>query len=306
VLRWGLASLCALAPALISGCGFWQFNQDLVRMGVTADVVNPESLNGVEITYYRAGDLDEPRVIFVHGTPGSAGSWARYLRKPVEGFEAVALDRPGFGRSGPGRALPALDDQTAAIEPLLEPRDGRWPILVGHSLGGPIVANVAAAHPDRVRALVIVAGALDPSLERVHAAQHVGDSFPLCLLLPRALRHANRELIPLEGELRRLERRLAAVRCPVVILHGTEDSLVPYENVDFMEHAFENATAVEIVRLEGWRHFLPWTVESVVRDAIRRAERLAETGQRTPVVSASPSAGDAASRASSGRSSTSR
>ena len=40
-------------------------------------------------------------VIFIHGTPGNASGWADYLLSPPDGLRCVALDRPGFGGSGP-------------------------------------------------------------------------------------------------------------------------------------------------------------------------------------------------------------
>ena len=48
-----------------------------------------------------AGDPHGARLILVHGTPGSATGWNDYLLDPPPGMEVVALDRPGFGDSGP-------------------------------------------------------------------------------------------------------------------------------------------------------------------------------------------------------------
>src|SRR5262245_37890281 len=48
------------------------------------------------VSYLRAGDVGGPRVIMVHGTPGSATAWSDYLLSPPPGAEVVALDRPGF------------------------------------------------------------------------------------------------------------------------------------------------------------------------------------------------------------------
>jgi len=229
------------------------------------------------IPVYRSGDPAGRSVIFVHGTPGSAGAWRRYLKNPIEGFEMVALDRPGFGESTPHRAAPALADQARAIEPLLSdaPGSGLKPILVGHSLGGPIIARVAAEHPDRVGGLVIVAGSLDPSLEHVLPVQRVGAMFPFSSLLPASLRIANRELIPLKRELTELGGMLDRVTCPVIIVHATDDRLVPYANVAYMVDRFVNAASVEVMTFGEGDHFLPWNHEPAVREAIVRAAALA-------------------------------
>ena len=111
------------------------------------------------LSYLQAGNPTAPRLILVHGTPGSDSGWSDYLTNPAPGAEVVALDRPGFGDSGPEGAVTSLEAQAAAVYALF-PTDGRRVVLLGHSLGGPIVARVAAEHPDRVAAVVLLAASL--------------------------------------------------------------------------------------------------------------------------------------------------
>jgi pimeloyl-ACP methyl ester carboxylesterase len=224
----------------------------------------------VAVSFLRAGDGTGPRVILVHGTPGTASSWADYLLSPPAGMEVVALDRPGFGQSGPDAAMPGLAEQAAAVFALL-PTDGRKVVLLGHSLGGPIVARVAADHPERVHALVLLAASLDPALEEIHPMQHVGAWAPLRGMLPRAIRNANSELMALEPELIALAALLPRITAKVVIVHGTKDDLVPVANVPFMQTHLSGARCVKTVLLDGRNHFLPWNSEAEVREAIRVA-----------------------------------
>jgi pimeloyl-ACP methyl ester carboxylesterase len=139
---------------------------EALRHRITVD----ERLGG-HLSYLRAGDERAPRLILVHGTPGSASGWADYLTDPPPGVEVVALDRPGFGESGPDHAVTPLADQAAAVVALF-PSDGRPVLLLGHSLGGPIVARVAADHPERVAAVVLLAASLDPAQEAIHPMQN--------------------------------------------------------------------------------------------------------------------------------------
>jgi pimeloyl-ACP methyl ester carboxylesterase len=236
-----------------------------------------ETRHGWRTQYFASGDPNGQRVIFVHGTPGRAADFAAFVRNPIDPLEMVAIDRPGFGGSQPRDALPKLADQAAAIEPLLVERNGRWPILVGHSLGGPIVCRTAADFPGRVGGLVIAAGSLDPELEAVHAIQRVGDLGLVSWLLPQILRNSNRELIPLEQELRRLKPLLSGIESPTIIVHGDRDSLVPVENVPFMEKYFPDGVVVETVILKGANHFLPWRQEPALRDAIRKLADIKES-----------------------------
>jgi len=228
------------------------------------------SAPGQSISYLQAGTPGGAQIILVHGTPGSASAWADYLLSPPAGTQVLALDRPGFGQSDPQTAMPRLADQAAAVHALMA-RDGRPVVLLGHSLGGPVVARVAAEHPGEVTALVLVAASLDPGQEKIHPMQYVGDWPGVRALLPRALRNANVELMALQPELQALATLLPQIRAKVVIVHGTRDDLVPVANVGFMQAQLSGARCVRTVLLEGRNHFLPWNSEDAVRDAIRQA-----------------------------------
>lgn len=270
----------ALATAL-SGCG------PPVKPRIAAAAVEPmrhaldvvTQAGPLRLSYLSAGAADDAargegkRVVLVHGTPGAATMWADYVAEPPPGLRVVALDRPGFGQTVPAEPMPRLHDQVAALAALLP--EGRRSILLGHSLGGPIVALAAAVHPDRVAAIVLLAAALDPALERIHPLQPVGEWWPVRLLLPTHLRNANVELMALKADLEALAADLASVRCPVVIVHGSADDLVPIANVPYMQRHLVGASVVETVVLDGADHFLPWNAVETVRRAIDRAAELA-------------------------------
>ncbi len=232
-----------------------------LRAQIAADKAEPE------LSILRGGVANGPRLILVHGTPGEATGWADYLLDPPPGMEVIAVDRLGFGRSTPDAAVTSLAAQADAVAVLL-PASGRKVVLLGHSLGGPIVAQLAAMHPDRISAVVLLAASLDPELESIHPMQRVGLWTPVRTLLPRALRNANEELIALRAELEKLRDLLPAIRAKIIIVHGTKDDLVPVANVAYMQARFTGAACVKTVLLEGRNHFLPWNSVDVVRKAI--------------------------------------
>jgi pimeloyl-ACP methyl ester carboxylesterase len=206
-------------------------------------------------------------VIWVHGTPGELDGWSDYVLEPLAGTISIALDRPGFGSSNPQKAVTSLEQQAAAVIALL-PAPPQRAVLVGHSLGGAVVAWVAARHPERVRAVVLLASALDPGQEAIHPMQYVGRMWPISAMLPSALRNANEELMVFKGELLALQPLLPLITSPTIIVHGTKDDLVPFANVAYMQSHLTGVKCLKIVVLEGQNHFLPWNSESTVRDAV--------------------------------------
>jgi pimeloyl-ACP methyl ester carboxylesterase len=230
----------------------------------TAMVAAPLNLSISLLTSKKAeGTL----VIYVHGTPGEAEGWIDYVLEPVTGTRSRALDRPGFGKTHPDTAVTSLATQAAAVVALF-PQGAEKVVLVGHSLGGAVVARVAADHPGRVSGLVLLAASLDPAQESINPLQPIGQMWPIKVMLPRMLRNANDELMAFKQELLLLQPMLDRIQAPTMIVHGTQDDLVPFANVAYMRAHFTRAQCVKTRVLEGVNHFLPWNSEPVVREAI--------------------------------------
>ena len=96
-------------------------------------------------------------VVFVHGFGASLYSWRKTLPAVVAaGYRAIAFDNRGFGFSG--KPAGGYDNAAYArlLVALLDSLGISSAVLVGHSMGGAIVAEVALALPDRVRGLVLI------------------------------------------------------------------------------------------------------------------------------------------------------
>jgi pimeloyl-ACP methyl ester carboxylesterase len=93
--------------------------------------------------------------VLLHGQPGLGSDWHRVIASLPASLTAIALDRPGHGSSPmPGGGL---ETNAAAVLEALDARDIDRAVLVGHSYGGGVALHVAATHPDRVEALVLLA-----------------------------------------------------------------------------------------------------------------------------------------------------
>ena len=221
----------------------------------------------LKLSYLQSAQDTGTPVVYVHGTPGTAQAWANYVAQPVDKTYSIALDRPGFGQSAPNRAFTSLRAQAAAVLAVM-PQDGRPVILVGHSLGGPVVAQVAAENSSRVKALVLVAASLDPEQEKIHPLQPLGTRWPFRSLLSHPLRNSNDELLNLKAELLQLAPQLKNISAPTMIIHGTKDNLVPFENLAYLQTQLTQVRCIQTMVLENQNHFLPWNSELAVREAI--------------------------------------
>lgn len=216
---------------------------------------------------------DKPLVIFIHGSPGDWKGWADYLIDPELTGQArlVAVDRPGFGGSGAGVVERRLSEQARAIAPLLtKASPGRRVVLVGHSFGGPVAVRLAMDHASQITDIVILAGSIDPAMERTAWYQYPADWPVIRGLLPGALVVANREIRALKDELDAMLPLWPRVTQRVTVMQGGQDDLVPPQNADFAEKMLSRAASLNVIRLPQMNHFLPWTRYAQVKAEILR------------------------------------
>ncbi|HET6564607.1 MAG TPA: alpha/beta hydrolase [Xanthomonadales bacterium] len=111
------------------------------------------SLDGTEIAYVEGGS-GAVTIVFVHGWTCDKSYWAEQLPVFAEKYRVIAVDLAGHGDSGLGRANYSMQgfgaDVVAAVG------DEGQVVLVGHSMGGPVILQAALLLGDRVEGLVAV------------------------------------------------------------------------------------------------------------------------------------------------------
>ncbi|PCI62881.1 MAG: hypothetical protein COB37_06060 [Kordiimonadales bacterium] len=249
--RWMAAATVAVLA--IGGCSFFPEGKYLLNF----QYAEAETSEGTFTVAHLSNGASGRRVIFLHGTPGPSNDTMsnNNTKSTIEGLEFVIVHRLGWGRTTPRRPVTSLMAQAEAILPLLVEKDGKKPIIVGFSYGGPVAAMIAAKYGDKIGGMIQVAGAIDPDLEPdPHFMQNFGNLSWVSPFVPEGLHTANQELLTLEDELRLMAPMLERISAPTVVLHGTADGNVDYGNVDFMRARFSNAASLEIVTIEGGGH----------------------------------------------------
>ena len=223
-----------------------------------------------QIQYTHIGDTTLPLVLLVHGSPGSSSAYLDYMQDSnlLKKAQLVAVDRPGFGYSNLGKAQRSLKMQARAFLPILEKYRKNKTILVGHSFGGPVISRMTMDFPDLIDGMVIVAGSIDPDLEPNEWWRKPLNWRILRWLLPKALRVCNQEILPLEGELRKMLPLWEKITVPVTVIQGEKDNLVPKGNADFAKRMLVNSKKVKLEMIKGGNHFILWSLRDKVIDSI--------------------------------------
>src|SRR5262249_55818513 len=117
------------------------------------------TVNGADVfvaTGGKAFDASLPTVLFLHGAGNDHTAWALHDRWFAHhGHNVLAPDLPGDGRSA-GKLLPTIAEMAEWTSALLDAAGAKQAKLIGHSMGSLVALEVAARHPAKVSALVLV------------------------------------------------------------------------------------------------------------------------------------------------------
>lgn len=191
----------------------------LVRIPVDGDTIAAVWLPNPEARY---------TILFSHGNAEDIGDALPFLRRmQAAGFSVFAYDYRGYGLStGRPSERRAYRDGEAAYRYLTERRAvaPERVIVHGRSLGGGVATALASREP--VAALV-----LESAFTSVFGVSPGVRLFPFDRF--------------------RNQARLAQVRCPVLVIHGTDDEIVPFRHG---ERLFRAARRGHHLWVEGAGH----------------------------------------------------
>jgi pimeloyl-ACP methyl ester carboxylesterase len=223
---------------------------------------------GRRIATYRAGPPGAPRVVCTHGWWSHAGRFAPLGTALAEaGFEVVAFDAPGHGRSGGWRAsMPEFARTLRAVVEAVGPVHA----AIGHSLGGAATLYALARGLPASRAVVLAAPADVMIWVDRYAAM-----MALSPALDAAMRARLGARLDVEWSDLELVRHAADLTVPGLVLHDDGDTDVPIAEGEAIAAAWP-AARFAATRGLGHRAILrdPAVIEDVV--AFLRDDSVAE------------------------------
>ena len=111
------------------------------------------SKDGTPISYEIHG-TGEPTLVFVHGWSCDARYWRAQIAHFSGKQRVVVLDLAGHGHSGTGRVHYSMAAFGEDVRAVTEAAGAQKIILIGHSMGGSVIAEAARLMPDRVIGLI--------------------------------------------------------------------------------------------------------------------------------------------------------
>lgn len=253
----------------------------------TADV------DGLTIRYEDTGG-DGPAVLFSHGFLMDHTMFDAQVEELGGDYRCIRWDARGFGGTradGPFTYWDSAADAVALLDDLGVDRA----VFVGMSQGGFLSLRAALAHPDRVRALVLVDSAADvddaQTIEgyqgMLHVFEHGSDDeragvFEIVagLILDDAQLAAewiptwtaiDRNQLVLAGSalLGRddVSDRIGEIECPILTIHGTADQAISMARAEALASAARDHRG--IVAVDGAAHAPNMTHPDVVNRALR-------------------------------------
>jgi len=226
------------------------------------------------------GPRDAPTLVLLHGFGASLQTWDAWASELEKDRRVLRMDVPGFGLSGPAANNDYSDAaDVARLLALLDHLGLQQVALGGHSMGGRIAWNFAAAYPERVSHLILVSpdGFPDPNSKsentykvspflglmkyslptwalKMGVAPAYGDE---SLLTPQVMRRYH-DMMRAPGirsaamERMRQSRNtnplplLQSLKMPVLLVWGEKDAFIPISNAQDYLKAIPQATLVSV------------------------------------------------------------
>lgn len=116
------------------------------------------TISGVDIRYRDEGAKDAPAIVMIHGFTASLETWDAVAGALQNDYRVIRLDLPGHGLSGTDETGDYSNERTVQIVgAFIDKLTLDAPIIMGNSLGGLVAWRLAAANPERVSNLILIA-----------------------------------------------------------------------------------------------------------------------------------------------------
>jgi pimeloyl-ACP methyl ester carboxylesterase len=233
---------------------------------------------------HRTTDSPHLPLILVHGAGGSRLDWPKSLRRlPVA--NTIVLDLPGHGKSA-GPARQSIADYAKVAVAFMDALRLNEALLMGHSMGGAVVQQLALDYPDRVVGLILIGTGAKLRVHPLILDRILSDQSAVANLLAEWFwspdTPADVRQMTVEGNMAvdpqtlfhdyaacdafDIRSRLHEIRAPVLVISGDQDRMTP---VNYGEYLREHLPLAELVVIKGGGHMMALEQPDLVAEAVQ-------------------------------------
>jgi pimeloyl-ACP methyl ester carboxylesterase len=148
---------------------------------VNEPITTIDSFDGVSISFDNKGN-GEAAIILVHGWANDRTIWDGQIDHFSDSYQVIAVDLPGFGKSGNNRNEWSIASYGKDISTIIQQLNLKKVVLVGFSLGAPIIIEAASKISDHVIGIVLVDGLQEVERKISPSMAHYVDSVMMDLV----------------------------------------------------------------------------------------------------------------------------
>jgi len=229
-----------------------------------------ENYNDKTIRYIADKPINNklPTLLFIHGAPGSAENFFKYLQDDdlIKKANLITIDRLGYGYSNYGTTETSIEKQAESIYSIIKKHKLNNLVVVSWSFGVPIAAKMAYKYPE-IKHSVMVAGAVSPDDEQFFGIAKLARWKLTKWMIPKVFKVADDEKMSHVAELTKMLNVWPAIKTPITYFHGTKDKIVPYKNMSFIT-ANVNESLLTAITVKDANHFLMFKHYGMVKNEL--------------------------------------
>jgi pimeloyl-ACP methyl ester carboxylesterase len=246
--------------------------------------------SGVDMTVrYRDEGQGQP-VLLLHGVCSSLETWDGWVQKMKGSYRIIRIDIPGFGLTGPAQDKSFYNKDTAVdfLDLFMDQLGVRQFSIVGNSLGGYLAWNYSLRYPGKIKKMILIDSVgysqklpglmsfatnpaivptarkmmprsfLDSAVKQVYGDKTKATEAVKQRYFDFAMREGNKEAyVDVFLEMKRqndspgLSKEIPAIKVPLMVMWGTKDEWIPFENFEKFRKDLPKAT---FVSYEGAGH----------------------------------------------------
>jgi len=250
-------------------------------------------VDGGDVNLLEVGSVGDDAALFLHGFGGDLSTWMFNQSDIAEISRAIAVDLPGHGMSTPVAGNDVVAKIASTVRAAVDTVAPGRLHLIAHSFGGAVAAAIAAATPEKIASVTLIAPVglgkdisrdfltdfieaerrrpLQKVLERLFAdpSKITNDMVEGTLRFKRlegvaeALTAIAGAIVNEGGQVQSIGAVLSALDCPVMLIWGDQDAIVPLPDTASLP------ANVELKVIPNTGHMPQMEAAAAVNEAIR-------------------------------------